>query len=84
MSGYAQMLRRVRAGAGDGKMLLTESNSEPFMGGINLFLTLVGFGAGDLPPLPPAHTGSVLVPAFQAVYTWSCSHLYHHTCSHFC
>ena len=65
VTGYTEMLRQVRAAAGGTKILLTESNSEPFMGGINLFLTLVGFSTGDLPGgLGP----TIMVPAFQAVY----------------
>eukprot|EP01043_Picozoa_sp_COSAG02_P035834 COSAG02_NODE_2591_length_8466_cov_26.224095_5_plen_134_part_00 len=65
VTGYAEMLRQARAAAGGTKILLTESNSEPFMGGINLFLTLVGFSTGDL----PGGLGStIMVPAFQAVY----------------
>lgn len=65
VTGYAEMLRQARVAAGGKKILLTESNSEPFMAGINLFLTLVGFATGDL----PGGTGAtVMVPAFQAVY----------------
>jgi hypothetical protein len=62
------LLRAVRSSAGGDKVILTESNSEPFIGGIDLFLTLVGFGAGDLPPVSPDHSGATIVPAFQAVY----------------
>ena len=63
------MLKGVRDQVGYGKMLLTESNSEPFMRDINMFLTLVGFLSGDLPPIQPGSgSGSVIVPAFQSVY----------------
>ena len=65
VTGYTEMLRQVRTAAGSDKILLTESNSEPFMNGINLFLTLVGFATGDLPGGPGT---TVMVPAFQAVY----------------
>lgn len=68
VTGYAEMLRKVRAQAGNDKVILTESNSEPFMGGLNLFLTLVGFLIGDLPSTPEPTTGSIIVPAFQSVY----------------
>jgi hypothetical protein len=74
VTGYAEMLRQARAAAGGKKILLTESNSEPFMAGINLFLTLVGFATGDL----PGGAGStVMVPAFQAVSTQAV-----HCCNH--
>ena len=69
VSGYAEMLRQVRQLAGGDKVILTESNSEPFMGGINLFLTLVGFSRGDYPGIrPPRSSPSRIVPAFQAIY----------------
>lgn len=68
VSGYATMLRKARAQAGNDKVILTESNSEPFMGGLNLFLTLVGFLSGDLPSTPEPTTGSIIVPAFQSIY----------------
>jgi len=38
------------------------------MGGVNLFLTLVGFARGDPPSLPPTGSLRTIVPAFQAVY----------------
>lgn len=37
------MLEDVRRKAGDNAVILTESNAEPFMDGINMFLTLVAF-----------------------------------------
>jgi len=62
------MLAEIREQVGYGKMLLTESNSEPFMKDINMFLTLVGFDRGDLPPIAPGSgSGQVIVPAFQSV-----------------
>ena len=44
VTGYAKMLKNVRKAAGNNAVILTESNAEPFMNGINVFLTLVGFG----------------------------------------
>eukprot|EP00927_Polykrikos_kofoidii_P017927 TRINITY_DN18226_c0_g1_i1.p1 TRINITY_DN18226_c0_g1~~TRINITY_DN18226_c0_g1_i1.p1 ORF type:complete len:794 (+),score=114.91 TRINITY_DN18226_c0_g1_i1:108-2489(+) len=66
--GYNQMLDKVRVQAGNDKLVLTESNAEPFMKGINLYLSLVAFYSGDLPSEPMPSSGSVIVPAFQAVY----------------
>eukprot|EP00943_MAST-04B_sp_MAST-4B-sp1_P009907 g9907.t1 len=69
VDGYKQMLNVVRAKAGPNKMILTESNAEPFLEGINMFLTLVGFAGGDLPYVPSkAGSGKMIVPAFQSVY----------------
>ena len=69
VDGYKQMLATVRAVAGPNKMILTESNAEPFLDGINMFLTLVGFAGGDLPYVPSkAGSGKMIVPAFQSVY----------------
>ena len=62
-----EMLKGIREKVGYDKMLLTESNAEPFMRDLNMYLTLVGFAAGNLPPVP-ADSGSVIVPAFQSVY----------------
>eukprot|EP00466_Bigelowiella_natans_P008547 jgi/Bigna1/75549/fgenesh1_pg.35_\ len=66
VSGYTRMLQRVREAVTEGRIVLTESNAEPFMSGVNLFLTLVGFDSGDLPPVQ--NSSSLIVPAFQAVY----------------
>jgi len=60
------MLHRVREAVGVDRVVLTESNAEPFMSGVNLFLTLVGFSSGDLPAAQ--NSSSIIVPAFQAVY----------------
>ena len=69
VDGYKQMLDAVRAKAGPNKIILTESNAEPFLAGINMFLTLVGFAGGDLPYVPrKAGSGKMIVPAFQSVY----------------
>ena len=69
VDGYKQMLKTVRAKTGPNKMILTESNAEPFLDGINMFLTLVGFAGGDLPYIPSkAGSGKMIVPAFQSVY----------------
>eukprot|EP00750_Incisomonas_marina_P005018 INCI13567.1.p1 GENE.INCI13567.1~~INCI13567.1.p1 ORF type:complete len:906 (-),score=144.86 INCI13567.1:122-2659(-) len=67
VDGYLEMLKGIREKVGYDKMLLTESNAEPFMRDLNMYLTLVGFAAGNLPPVP-ADSGSVIVPAFQSVY----------------
>ena len=82
-TGYVEMLRSMRSQAGDDKLLLTESNAEPFMGQLDMYLTLVGFGGGDLSPPPPTSKKNkisskisggqhlkttYLVPAFQSVY----------------
>ena len=71
VSGYVDMLKAMRLKAGNNKLLLTESNAEPFMGNLDMFLTLVGFSAGDLSP-PTKDTkdesSSYIVPAFQSVY----------------
>jgi hypothetical protein len=69
-SGYAALLGSVRKNAGNSKLLLTESNAEPFMSGIDMFLTLVGFSVGDLSPPAPgaAEQATYIVPAFQSVY----------------
>jgi hypothetical protein len=77
-SGYMEMLRKMRSQVGKEKLLLTESNAEPFMGGLDMYLTLVGFASGDLsPPLSSLSTdlstkeqdaSSYIVPAFQSVY----------------
>jgi hypothetical protein len=69
VDGYKQMLNTVREKAGPNKVILTESNAEPFMDGINMFLTLVGFAGGDLPYVPSTvGSGKMIVPAFQSVY----------------
>lgn len=68
VDGYRAMLEKVRAMAGNDKIVLTESNAEPFMSGINLFLTLVGFRDGDIPSTPMPVSKSIMVPAFMAVY----------------
>ena len=81
VTGYAEMLRQVRAASGGSKILLTESNSEPFMNGINLFLTLVGFATGDLPGGPGQ---TVMVPAFQAVYGTALYRRCHMPCRRVC
>lgn len=66
-SSVQAMLKGIREKVGYDKMLLTESNAEPFMRDLNMYLTLVGFAGGNLPPVP-ADSGSVIVPAFQSVY----------------
>jgi hypothetical protein len=80
VTGYLDMLGEMRQRAGNDKLLLTESNAEPFMGKLDMFLTLVGFGGGALSP-PPSAAAAVdaadaadaadapyIVPAFQSVY----------------
>lgn len=61
VTGYRSMLRQVRRKVGPGAVLLTESNAEPFMDGVNVFLTLVGFSGAFVGP-------SHIVPVFQAIY----------------
>ena len=77
VTGYLDMLTEIRKRTGNDKLLLTESNAEPFMGKLDMFLTLVGFGGGNLsPPSTSAATGDdtdvtdapYIVPAFQSVY----------------
>jgi hypothetical protein len=43
VSGYRDMLDQVRAQSTD-KVILTESNAEPYMGGIDVYLALTAFG----------------------------------------
>lgn len=62
--GYDAMLSLIREQVGKDKIILTESNAEPYMAGIDLYLTLVAFGSGNLSP----GSGDTIVPAFQAVY----------------
>ena len=61
VSGYGAMLTAVRKQAGSDAVVLTESNAEPFMGDLNVFLTLVGFSSD----IAGASRG---VPAFPALY----------------
>ena len=61
VTGYSAMLAQVRAQAGNNAVVLTESNAEPFMGDLNVFLTLVGFSSD----IAGASRG---VPAFPALY----------------
>jgi hypothetical protein len=61
VSGYSAMLAEVRKQAGNDAVVLTESNAEPFMGDLNVFLTLVGFSSD----IGGASRG---VPAFPALY----------------
>ena len=68
VGGYRQMLEAVRQRVGTPHVILTESNSEPFMDGVQLFLTLVGFKRGDPPSSPSPRSARTIVPAFQAIY----------------
>jgi len=61
VTGYREMLRRVRVATGNNSVILTESNAEPFMDGINLYLSLVGFAS-------PFSGSSHIVNVFNAVY----------------
>ena len=65
VTGYAKMLERIQDVAPK-KMILTESNAEPFMSGVDIFLTLVGYASGDLPG--SKNSDSVMVPSFQSIY----------------
>ena len=62
VDGYRTLLDKARAGVGSNSVLLTESNAEPFMDGINVFLTLVGFGSADFAG------ASRIVPVFPSIY----------------
>ena len=63
--GYQHMIAHFREQSGPNKLLLTESNAEPFMSGLDMFLTLVAFSGGDL---SPTKAGTYIVPAFQSIY----------------
>jgi len=65
VKGYSNMLDRIQQIAPK-KMILTESNAEPFMSGVDIFLTLVGYLSGDLPGTKDSD--QVMVPAFQSIY----------------
>jgi hypothetical protein len=66
--GYYHMLLHFREKSGPNKLLISESNSEPFMSGLDMILTLGGFDGGDLSPTERGATGTYLVPAFQSIY----------------
>ena len=57
------MLTKAKAGAGPNAALMTESNAEPFMAGVDVFLTLVGFEKDT-----SLSSNESIVPAFPAVY----------------
>jgi hypothetical protein len=62
VSGYSNMLQAARKQAGNDAVILTESNAEPFMADINVYLSLEAFGDADF-------IGSHrIVPAFAAIY----------------
>ena len=65
VTGYAKMLEKIQDVAPK-KMILTESNAEPFMSGVDIFLTLVGYLSGDLPGTK--NSDAVMVPSFQSIY----------------
>ena len=56
------MLQSARQQAGNNAVILTESNAEPFMADINVYLSLEAFGDADF---AGAHR---IVPAFAAIY----------------
>ena len=65
VTGYRKMLQKAReVESGSGMVILTESNAEPFMDGVDMYLTLSGFGAGDF----AQSATSRIVPAFPAIY----------------
>ena len=68
VKGYGAMLDKVRGKAKRPHMILTESNAEPFMQGVQLFLTLVGFERGEPHFYPSLGSAETIVPAFQAIY----------------
>jgi hypothetical protein len=59
--GYTELLDRCRQSLTTSRLLLTESNSESFMNGINIYLSLVAFMGPIIGP-------SRIVPVFPAVY----------------
>ena len=61
VGGYRAMLNAARDFAGPDAAILTESNAEPFMDGVNVYLTLVAFGR------PPVGAQRI-VPVFPAIY----------------
>ncbi|KAJ9470394.1 putative glycoside hydrolase [Diplonema papillatum] len=62
VSGYRSMLAQARAGIGNDTILLTESNAESFMDGINVYLSLTGYASA------PFTGPERMVNAFSAVY----------------
>jgi hypothetical protein len=61
VNGYRQLLSKCRADMPQSSLVLTESNAEPFMDGINMFLTLVGFSGN--------YGGETrIIPAFASIY----------------
>ncbi len=62
VSGYSKMLQAARQQAGNKAVILTESNAEPFMADINVYLSLEAFADADF-------IGSHrIVPAFASIY----------------
>eukprot|EP01064_Diplonema_japonicum_P011219 TRINITY_DN18489_c2_g1_i2.p1 TRINITY_DN18489_c2_g1~~TRINITY_DN18489_c2_g1_i2.p1 ORF type:complete len:866 (+),score=204.82 TRINITY_DN18489_c2_g1_i2:107-2704(+) len=61
-SGYQAMLQKARTKSGNNAVLLTESNAEPFMDGVTIYLTLVGYSSA------PFEGERKLVNAFGAIY----------------
>eukprot|EP01059_Diplonema_ambulator_P003324 TRINITY_DN129_c2_g1_i1.p1 TRINITY_DN129_c2_g1~~TRINITY_DN129_c2_g1_i1.p1 ORF type:complete len:873 (+),score=189.57 TRINITY_DN129_c2_g1_i1:280-2619(+) len=62
VTGYKQMLADVRAKVGNNAVVLTESNAEPFMEGVTIYLTLVGYS--QAPFVGSRH----IVNTFGAIY----------------
>lgn len=62
VDGYRNMLQAARRQAGNNAVILTESNAEPFMADINVYLSLEAFGDADF--VGPRR----IVPAFAAIY----------------
>ena len=61
VSGYRAMLEGARKRVGNNAVFLTESNAEPFMDGVNIFLTLVGYSK-------PFSGITRIVNAFGSIY----------------
>eukprot|EP01126_Amoeba_proteus_P041825 TRINITY_DN4512_c0_g1_i5.p1 TRINITY_DN4512_c0_g1~~TRINITY_DN4512_c0_g1_i5.p1 ORF type:complete len:256 (+),score=36.16 TRINITY_DN4512_c0_g1_i5:335-1102(+) len=77
VDGYRLMLTKARSKIGNDAILLTESNAEPFMDSINLYLTLVGFIVADfsgsnriIPVFPAIYGGSQMIPIRWGPVWW--------------
>jgi hypothetical protein len=62
VDGYSKLLSSARQQAGNNAVILTESNSEPFMADVNVYLSLEAFADADF--IGPRR----IIPAFAAIY----------------